>query len=74
MNHYDSSFLRQLWSLIELHAASLRGLTDEAIALWLTDAVQSQIRIPQTDTVGLQEYLLNRRCLIRDMVEPPSYI
>ncbi len=74
MNHYDSSFLRQLWSLIELHAASLRELSDEAIALWLTNAVQSQIRIQPTDSSELTAYLLNRRCLIRDMVEPPSYV
>jgi hypothetical protein len=70
MNQYDSSFLRQLWSLVELHAASLRDLSDEAIALWLTNAVQPQIRVQSADSNELQAYLRNRRCLIRDMVEP----
>jgi hypothetical protein len=73
MNCNDSSFLRQLWALIELHAASLRELSDDAIAHWLTTTLQAQIRIPQDDA-SLQIYLLNRRCLIRDMVEPPSYV
>ncbi|MBE9031515.1 hypothetical protein IQ266_17420 [filamentous cyanobacterium LEGE 11480] len=68
--NYNSALLRVLWNLIESHAYFLRDLSDEAIAHWLLKAITEQVYIDRDDHQALQEYVAQRGCLIRDMVEP----
>ncbi|MBE9030270.1 hypothetical protein IQ266_11060 [filamentous cyanobacterium LEGE 11480] len=72
--HYNSSLLRLLWNLIESHAPFLRSLNDEAIGLWLLETIQDQACINSDDTCALRTYVSERSCLIRDMVEPQTFI
>ena len=70
MPSYDSTLLRQIWNLVDSKAYFLRDFSDEVIAAWLIKTLKEQNRISFTEEVQLQSYLAQRRCLIRDMVEP----
>ena len=69
MGTSNSMLMRSTWHLVELHAPFLRRLNDEAIVLWLLKTLQESIQITEAEAHGLQEYLLQRSCLIRDIVE-----
>ncbi|MBE9031765.1 hypothetical protein IQ266_18690 [filamentous cyanobacterium LEGE 11480] len=73
MAYYNSSLLRIMWSLVDSHAQFLRGLTDEAIASWLLRAIEDQVYIHPAEAEVVQAYIVQRKCLIRDLIEtqPP---
>ncbi len=70
MRDYNSGLLRLVWNLVEMHAPLLRSLNDEAMVGWLLNTIKDRIHPTDEDERALQEYLLQRSCLIRDMVEP----
>lgn len=73
MCDYNSGRLRLVWNLVEVHAPLLRSLNDEARVGWLLKTIKDRIHTTDEDERALQEYLLQRSCLIGDMVEPQCF-
>ena len=67
MIEIDSLHIRMMWDIVNSHIHVFRGLSDEAISLWVLKAVKDQIHLNYEEAKGLEAYISSRTSLIRDI-------